>query len=591
MSSRMRNRAEERFNAILSGVLMLAIVIVANHLAAQRLRLRRDFSEDQLFAISPATKDILAGVDETIQVKAFFTGEIHDGELALAKARLEGILSEFEVLSGGRVRVDRVDPARSSQVLLEAQKHGVRPIHRESFQGITKVVEDVYLGLVVSYRSRQAALSVVLPHNVEVQLATVIYNLMRDRQTVVGWLGDDVGLTQDDPQAGFGTFEQARALLASQHELRVLDDPKLGEPIPDDVDVLLVVRPAELHPRAVFELDQYVQRGGRLVVLVDTVRVNWVTWEAQQAETGLERLMRVWGVPVTEQHVWDNGAHGKLNVPKGGGEYVPLPYPLYVEVRESGFAQSVPPSRNLQLAQFAWAQPIAPVAPPEGVQRIDWITTTEDAYRVDRIPGVTADPGALRAQADQLYALGKGRSYALAAVLSGRFPSPFETLGAPAPYDPLQDAAARPATGEPGLSRNAVGQVVFFGDADWIRDADNRQLYPFLTPANAVLLQNVIDWLTLDEALVALRSRVPKDRRLADFVVEEKRKLGVLGEKQPDSVEELQIMSRLEEKALAQASARQWRKMTLPILATLLLLGGFGVVWNLLQREQRSAAK
>ena len=46
-----RSKREEHFNAVLSVVLLAAIVVVANQAARRHLALRRDFSEDQFTPI------------------------------------------------------------------------------------------------------------------------------------------------------------------------------------------------------------------------------------------------------------------------------------------------------------------------------------------------------------------------------------------------------------------------------------------------------------------------------------------------------------------------------------------------------------
>ena len=50
----------------------------------------------------------------------------------------------------------------------------------------------------------------------------------------------------------------------------------LGREVPKDVDVLFLVRPTGLHERAVYAIDQFVQRGGRLIVCIDDPDYNLV---------------------------------------------------------------------------------------------------------------------------------------------------------------------------------------------------------------------------------------------------------------------------------------------------------------------------
>lgn len=577
-----QTRRAERANAWLSALLLVAAVVLANDLARRHLVRRFDLSEDRLYTISDATRRVLDRLQDRLQVTAYFSGEIQNGELALAKARLEGLLSEYEALAQSRLVVRTADPLGSSRVLLEARELGLTPYPVTTVRGAVQIAEEVYLGLVLRYRGREAVIPLALPGTFESVLTSRIHELLRERPAVVGWYGSDPE-SLEDPEAEWGTFTEARALLSRTRDVRRIERLASGVPVPDDVDVLLVVRPRELHPRAAFELDQYAQRGGRLVVLVDEVAMSFARGEARSAATGLEALLRAWGAPVTPQHVWD-ASHGALPVtrrvvlpsPSGPKEElarVDVPYPLFVRLEPEGFDEELPPTAELQDGVLCWAQPIAPVEPPEGVRRDFLVRSSEDAYRVDLAERIVADEDVLEAETQRLVAQGSGRRYDLGVALSGRFPSPFEA-GAPPPLDPFAegDDARAGTTDEPVLSRAAETQVVVFGDADWIRDR--------FVGANARLFQNVVDWLTLDPELVAMRSRVPRDRPIADFLEQERERLGLEGGGVPRTGEQAERRRELEEQARRAANVRQWRIVLVPVAASAALVAVLGLAFS-----------
>ena len=145
-------------------------------------------------------------------------------------------------------------------------------------------------------------------------------------------------------------------------------------------------------------------------------------------------------------------------------------------------------------------------------------------------------------------------------------------------WDPLAgNAGSRPTTDETVLSWAADSQVVVFGDADWVSDR-------YLAP-NARLASNVVDWLTLDEDLVAMRTRVPRDRRIRDFLQEERARIGASDSEVLDTAREIEREMKLEEQAARAARRRQWARMLAPILGTLALVLIIGCVWTLLGRR------
>ena len=569
-------RAEERLNAWISAILLLFILVFGNQLARRHLVVRWDLSEDQLFAVSDATKDTLDRLEGRMQVKAYFTGTIESGAFALAKARLEALLSEYEALSGGKLEVDFVDPNFSTQALTEAQDYALTPYPAESFQGSQLVKQDIYLGLVLRYRRREAVIPFALPRNFETQFIQRVHDILREDRVVVGWHGEepDAGA----PTAHYGRFEQARAWLGATRDVRPVKHLKDGEPVPEDIDVLFVVRPTDLHRRAVFEIDQFVQRGGSVVVLVDQVHMTFSQAAGGVVTgTGMEDLLTTWGAPVADRHIWDVDSHGALRLTSRapGGGTTAQPYPLWPRMTEGSFHPELPPTSALTDGVFIWAQPLLLGAQvPEGVTREVLASSSAGSYLTEMTTQISADDGQLRAQSNSFLAGGDGRPYAIAAALSGRFPSPF-TTGAPHPWDPISEPTG--TTDEPVLSAAADAHVVVIGDSDWIRDG-------MMAAPNRTLMLNLVDWLTLDDALIALRSRTPKARPVDDFLEQERERLGidVVSE---ETLAQADLRIELEQEAMVSALwRRRWAEYS-PVLVTALLVLLFGLVWNLLAKR------
>jgi ABC-2 type transport system permease protein len=63
-------------------------------------------------------------------------------------------------------------------------------------------------------------------------------------------------------------FRDTIGVLESEFDVRRIDVSD-GKPIPRDVGVLVIIRPESLSEKAIYEIDQFVMRGGRLVVCAD----------------------------------------------------------------------------------------------------------------------------------------------------------------------------------------------------------------------------------------------------------------------------------------------------------------------------------
>jgi len=591
-------RGIDRLNAWLTLVLALAAVVLANRLAARHLVVRRDLSEDRLYALSDATRAILGALEDTLQVKTFFSGSIEHGEVALMKARVEAQLAELAAVAGPRMELVALDPSSSAEAAMEVRRARIFP-KRIQFQQRTQTVEqEVYLGLLLRYRGREQALAWVDPWSFEVQFASAVHTLVRDRRAVVAWYGP-----WRAGSAGAVGYETARARIAARHEL-VPDERvanlRYGEPVPPEVEILFVVAPRAEHPRVAWELDRFVQRGGKLVVLVDQVQYDAFGLRASgpageaAPPTGLEHLLEAWGALPTPQHVWDTawrGEHQWLRpVQDARGEpsfeRVGCAHPLLVAPREEGIDRAHPVTTGTSGVTFSWCQPIAPLPAPEGVAATVLFHSSPDSFREPMHGQHLVQQDLVTAKSASLLAtVGKRGGYRLALALSGRFPSPFER--APAPDDPLLSDEPPSWTDEPLAPGGAEAQVVVFGDADWLRD-DPRGLglFPFANaPGNEILLLNLLDWLTLDRELIDLRRRAPRERPLRDFEADARRALGLDVATLPTTADGFRERARSEEAARARAAAERWRRMLVPAGATLALVAGFGLVWNLRERR------
>lgn len=592
-----------RWNALLTAALLVAIAVLGSSLAERHLTRRIDLSEDGLYAIAPATRRIVERIEDRVVVRLFATEEVADGQYALRTARVRAQLDELLALRPGSFELQVLDPSVSSEARKRAADARFRPRQGRGGGLGGGGSEEVWLSLELGYRGRTARIPEPMPWQFETQFASRLHGLLSDRRIGVGWFGaplDPPPEAGDDPQsriaATFSRFSYVRSRLAEDRrdiEVRGLAE---GRPVPEEVDVLFVVRPGAVHPRAAYEIEQFVQRGGRLVVCLDDHDYSVLTGAERPGVEGLEgfeqsalhRALKSWGAEVSRQQVWDK-AWRTRRLQFNGGRWALVNDPMVITVREEGLSDEVPPTQSLREVQFWWAHPLATegmVPTPPGVTRTDLVTTSETSWlnqRVFQLPRSAMD--VTRQLANLQRRTDPGR-FTLAAAFSGRFPSPW--AGAEAPEAAESVVGAPPPAGAP-RSAEVDTTVVVVGDSDWLRDPQD-----FGAPIPALFgegggrlfAENLVDWLSLDEELIGLRSRVPTPRPLRDFVGEEEAKLGVFEADPYETEAERAERAKKADRARGRARRRQWLTMLYPALGALLIVGLFGALWNGLQRRE-----
>ncbi len=604
-----------RWNALLSLLLLVGIAVVGNLLAARHLRVRTDFSEDGLNSISDATRSILGRIEDRVTVRLFATEDVEDGQLALRTARIRNQLDEILQIRPDVFELQSLDPTRSSEAQRNAADVGFRPMRgRASAMDGGGSGDPVWLSMEMTYRERTERIATPRPFEFETQFASALHGLLADRRPGIGWIGANIDPpaqpsgqpgAQENPLVANAnpTYRYLRIALERRAKFEPLVGLETGRAVPDDIDVAFVMHPGGLPERTVYALDRFVQRGGRLVVCVDDPSYNALlgtaTFQPRDLKTSpFGRLLRGWGIAVhTERHLWDGEYKSVRNGVVGfrgqSPQLVQVNSPMVITVPDAGLSDAVSPTRGVERVQFSWAHPIVPEALqplPPGVEREDLVWTSLDA-RLDEISSqLSSDPNDLRNRMTYLRQK-PGSKHVIGAAFSGLFPSPWDD-GAPPPIlgpDGKPSSAAGkelPSTGPKSRS-----QVVVFGDADWLRDPwspEGKPIVGFGGLGGLVLAENLVDWLTLDEELIGLRSRAPKPRPLRDFLTEEMQAAGVFERDPFETTYERLERDRNSDRARKLASGKQWITMLMPAGGALLVLALFGVFWNLVQRPRRN---
>lgn len=504
----------QRLNTWASALLLLALVFGATRLVRTHAAYTLDLSEDQLLGPSPALLALLGRLEDVLAVQVYATGEMRHGAAQIAKGRLFDQLRELERAGAGRVRLSYADPASSSEARALAERAGIVAVPLQGVQGTARVSQNIYLGLVLRYAGREQVLPFVLPQRFEAELAEALSALLRAQPPVVGLLVEGA-----QGEGAGGVFSQARALLARRALVREVRGLARGRAVPEDVELLIALAPEQLEPRAVWEIEQYARRGGRLLLLLERLAVDTAAQSVRPLDSGLEPLLRRWGAPLSWALLWDFAANS-ITLERGtSAAGAPLrdtlEYPYWVRVGEAGLAREFPPTARLAGADFFWSSALD----LQPLDSADWrgtrlVQSSARSYLVEPPSTLAIEASALDAQGVGLLASGAGEPAAIAVLLEGMVPG--DPGEAPPPTGALAPEEATPVR-EPRATN-----VVVFADADWVRDG-------MFSERNQMLWANLVDWLTLEGELVAIRSRVPRERPIRDFLEEERARRGLAG--------------------------------------------------------------
>ncbi|RMG19284.1 MAG: hypothetical protein D6731_00030 [Planctomycetota bacterium] len=459
-----RASAERGLAAVLAGAAVLLAVSLANH---RRLSLRFDLTRRGLHSLSADTLDLLARVRGELTVRAYLS---RDGVPLSAEPlvrELLDFLDEVAAAGGERVRVERVDP-RTPELQADAEREGVQRFDLEVRREDGAETRRVFAGLVLFYEGRPAeTIPVALGRkNLEYDFALALRHLVLPRRRI--------GV------AGAWNYPRATAALERVHFVERLDLARQKQ-VPPDIGLVLYAAPTPPSEREVYVLDQFVARGGALLLLAEGVSSRGASWRAVPHPRGpLHEALEAWGLELDAELVvqepWRTWA---LRV---DGRQVVARYPWFVGPTGAG-NQDSPVAANLGRVVMPFA---SPVRGPEVLLRSPpaWTLAGEQDLRPERRLALS---------------IGAARPRPLAAAARGELrsawahrPGPVLLPDAGGGEDPLAIPLERPL---------APGAVVVVGDTDFPRDRWIAQ------GDGLAFLLNLVDWAEDRGSLARLRAR------------------------------------------------------------------------------------
>ncbi len=496
-------------------VVLLLICLVAVNLMAHFSPLRYDLTEERLYTISEGSRKILAGLTDPVRINFYYSR--NNSELPpnfkIYAQRVQELLEEYVALSKGMVVLKILDPKPDTDEEEWAQKYGIKPITLPS--GNT-----VYFGAVISMLDQE----MLLPYFDQRRENFLEYDISQAIQKVGSTSTSKVGLLSvlnlqggrsmipGQPPAQKWVFlnELEKSVTVENLALTI-------EEIPDDINLLIVLHPRNFNPRLRYAVDQYVLRGGRLVVLLDpNARIDMTSPANQfgqqpQLSSDLPELLKQWGVDYDVAKVVGDRLHA-TQVNTGQGV---MSFPMWMTFRSDSLDQKHPITAQLENLLFVEAGSLKKAADSK-TEFTPLLSLSAKSGLIDTFQLRFAAP-------DQLSRDMKvdGDAKAVMAITTGIFSSAFPN-GQPVKEKKNPEASAAGEESEeetplnhPHLLEAAeLNSILLFSDVDFLSDQFSVQKLNFLGQTiiqprndNLNLMLNAAEHLSGNEALMSIRSR------------------------------------------------------------------------------------
>ena len=496
-----------------AGVIAVAAIVVGiNMFADARLAyVHADLTQNRIYTLSPGTRHILQGLKEPITLRLFYSRMLGSTVPVYGTYadHVREMLQEYAAVSDGKVKLEFFDPEPFSDTEDRAMAYGLQGVP------VDQAGTQVYFGLAGSnLLDDERTIAFFQPERerfLEYDLTKLIYELSIPKRPAVGVMsslpldGNPQLMMMTHGQQGGQPFSSTQLLRQTNTVKTVATDAQVIDP---DIQVLLVAEAQNLSDNTLYAIDQFVMRGGRLMVMVDP----WSDAMASQpnpsgmpptdTHSDLKKLFDAWGIQFdANQVVGDLTGAWRVRAPSDQNAQA-VNYVAWFNIRD-GINHNDPATADLQ--QVTVASPGFIAKAPDA--KIDFSPLLTSSLRsglisVDQVK--MPDPAKLLANFKP-----EGGPRVIAARVHGVLHSAF--TGPP----PEPNGGKRPDNFPAYIAEtSAPANLVVVADADiladryWVRIADffdQQTATPFSD--NGPFVANLIDTLAGGDALIGLRSR------------------------------------------------------------------------------------
>lgn len=517
--------------SLITGAAIAAAFVLLNVLTCGA-RARLDLTEHNIYSLSDASRNAVAGMTERVNIKGYF-GNV-PAEHAEKMNYVDMLLAEYAERSNGKVTYEKIDPWDKPELQEEIRKDGVEKLRLQSMKDDSFEQVPMYFHVVFSHLDKKEVWTPAQGfalEGLEYDFTTRIRRLGFGKKKVGVTTGfGEPAETQILSAPGADVLPGVKVGLGDLYEVSPIDWSKEPKKLAD-MDVIIVNGPTEkVSDAAKYHLDQAIMKGKPVLFLVSGMR--WQTGGGQQqipgmeqpdqpylgmtGDNGLDDLLSTYGFEVGKNVILDlrNSARGWI--PPGSRQGMlargVFPYAKSLQGGDKGMLAGI----EVIPAPFASTLKLVGALASAGAEGdtkvLKLLETSPTSWARSDLLAITRE---LELKADDKAA----GPFLVGAAASATFKSLYADKPVPegvdlTPAPPAEGEAAAPAA-PAGTAKESVAhtRIIVLSAPAMAADTtltDIRSHGDIVYVNGFVALHNLVDWLAEDTDLIAVRSKKPE---------------------------------------------------------------------------------
>ena len=458
-------------------------------------------------------------------------------QLRQAKAEIIELLAEFKAASGGKLIINVLDPRAGDGAIASQieQDYGFAAMKANPTDA-----QGFYFYLAVSDGSKL----VKLPIPAKLETDTLRQALESGLKSFTTGLRQSVAVQtpeiattnpyQPNQPPLNNEYKTLMSLLGNDFEVEHILQPDPAIPAAN-TGVLVVVDPKNMNSQEVFSLDQFLMRGGTLIIATGAfdVLISAQIFASTPKQTGLEAWLDHKGIVIDKTFVMDlKNAKYPVPVRRQVGPFTfqemrMLDYPYFADLREDRLNPNFMPTSVLEQLTVAWASPVDVDAASNSKRTIT--TLLKSSANSWRSTNTTIAPRIDTNNSNPFLPDDTLQSSPVAVMIEGKFQSFFKTPPLPETAKDEQGeegSAGAETTGKANKQAHFTdiikhspdsARLIILGSGAFLSDQVMRSVGSAngtLYTKPAAMISNLVDWSVEDLALLSIRNRSYFNRTL-----------------------------------------------------------------------------
>ena len=502
-------------------LVLIAVIVVINLLGTLFFH-RFDFTADKRFTLNRKTTKLLQENRKPITVTVFLDGELPAAFKRLRKS-VGDLLSDYKSYSDGEFKIVFVDPLvglnqqQQDTVINNLYQNGIEATNLsvKTENGLTQKL--VFPMAMLEADGKQYPVRLFqnfdtgksYDENINQSIENLEYTFTSGLKKVFTGKNPRIGFTENNGELNDLQLNDALRTLSNSYLVGRVDLKTITKAGLDALNVLIIAKPKIAFSEAEkYKINYFVLNGGRVVWSLDQVNAELDSLKGKNGQMvvgqdlNLNDMLFIYGARVNYNIIADaNCAEIPITTGSVGGQsqiqLLPwLYYPILLP------DTSVALAKKLDGIKSEFPSTVDTIG-VKGITKRFLLHTSPynrvfDAPKLFSLNMVAEQPDPKKFS---------GKPAAVAVLLEGNFPSVF--AGRPLPIG-IEEAYPMPQIGK-------AAKMIVLGDGDIFKnqiiEKDNSPLalgfdrYTQKTYGNKVLLQNIVDYFTDDDNLIALRNK------------------------------------------------------------------------------------